>query len=318
MRLNLKKITVVGLVFIVIVITATLLFGKPGSQPPAPQIIVPPAPTLGIAQPTGVVFTFSSPPSIPDSLPTYEYTDYTTAQLAASIQNNLDTYHIPDSPSSLTRSGVFSQSWLGDGAEFVLSDENGSPTISFQQFKAEPPPSPVVLPAAAGTNFITKLLNLPQGVTLTQTQTINDVSEGLLILDSFIPSSIRGMAFSYLINNYPIVYQPHAPSPAVVAIDNYGIIRAASVIPPPQTITPSSWAQLLNASGITANLNQGRGQIISSGRVDFKSFTINSVEIVYSKSGGLLYPAFILRGEGINSSGSKQEVEFFLWATSQQ
>ncbi len=323
MKPNTKTIIGLGVIFVTMTMVAMFLFRRPDPRPPTPQVLVPPAPTLGIPQPANVRFTFLAPPSIPEVLPTYTYTDYSLAQLESAIQKNLNLYRITSPPSSITRSGVFKESWLGEGAEFVLSWDEKASVISFRQFKANSPLPAAMAPVDAATLFITSLITLPAGATLAQAATINDVSEGLLILDSFIPSFVRGTTFSYLVDGYPIVSPPHASDATVVAIDNYGIIRSATIVPPPQSLILVGEERLLAADGIMANLSQQKGVIISAGTtgydltglVDFRFFSIDKTSVVYTGDNGFLYPAFLLHGFGANSAGTRQEATFFLWAT---
>lgn len=312
-----------GVILFFLLLAPALLSRKKTDRPRAPQPVVRNAPTMGISQPENVVFTFSSAPPIPASLPVYVTQNYTRSRLEKLIQGVADDYAISSSPSSLFRSGLFTETWLSDGVEISLAEQGPTSTILFRQYRALRAPSPAVSPAETARSFVSQLFSFPSPIRLTETGSTKNVPEGLLILDSSLPSYIETVLFSYVIDTYPIISPPHAEAPVSVIVDSYGIVRASTVLPPPLTIARAGSVSLLSSEGILTNLSLQKGSIINAGKatendvsglVSFSSFIIDKTSVVYAYSGDTLTPAFLLHGFGSNNQGGHQEATFFLWA----
>lgn len=164
----------------------------------------------------------------------------------------------------------------------------------------------------------------PAGVSLSQTQVIDGPFDGLLVFDSFGASKFQAINFSYTINGVPVTTPRGGLISASVVIDNLGIIRSATLSPPPATITPADNVHLISKTDILANLSQKRASIVSgynsktagqSDALTFRSFAIDKTTVVYGQQDKKLLPAFLLHGTGTDLSGTTQEATYFLWAT---
>jgi len=324
MNRNIKITVGLGL-FLLLLSVFFFFFSRRAKQEPLPpRFVVRTAPLMGIDQPEGVVFSYSAPPSLPRSLPRYAIQEHSRGALESKIQENLRLYNIPSSPSSLLREGVFTKTWLGEGATLALNQERGVSVVSFHQFKAISPPGSPVEAVEAAQAFILGLISFPGPIRLTRSTTTQEAPDGLLILDSFIPSSIDAVSFTYDINGYPVVFPPHKTDATTVLVDNYGLIRAATVLVPPRSLTQKENVQILTSEEVLANLSEQKGSILfaggafendTSGKISFSSFLIDKTTLVYARHENALAPAFILHGVGTNNQGTSQEATFFLWAS---
>lgn len=298
---------------------------SPGApQPGKPSLEVPPAPTIGIIQPTGVTFAFVKEPSLPATVPIYAYTDFTRAELESSIASVVSEYAIPATSTSLLRAGVFTREWSRDGAMISLQEEGGTSTVTFRQAAARGVPATPQNNQGVAQNFIAKLVPPSAPVALTPAGVTNDIAEGILITDSLGVRSLGGYLYSYTIDALPIVPYPFTSQTSFAIVDNLGIVRSATIHPAPKTVTAAGQVPVLTASDILVNLSARRGALISAvtqedpataGTIAFAAFRIDAVSVVYARNQGLLLPAFIIHGEGTTARGTGQEATFFLWAS---
>jgi|GEM_PF-4946991 len=310
----------------ILILTTIRLFlpSAPGiPQPGKPLLVVPPAPTMGITQPVGVTFSFTKEPSIPSVLPEYSYIDFTRGELEAKISSLAPEYGIPSTSSSLFRAGTFTREWSRDGATFKLH-ESETTAITFQQSSAPSAPSAPKNNPEAARNFLTKLLPVTAPLALTPAGITTDIPEGILITDSLGVRSLEGHSYSYTLDALPVVTYPYTSATSFVILDNFGIVRSATLHPAPKTVAVTGQVPILPPNDILTNLSAGRGALLSAttqespstaGTIAFKTFRIDTVTLVYARKDGFLLPAFILRGNGLAGGGTNQEATYFLWAS---
>lgn len=316
-----------GALLISIVILALVRLFLPPSktpQPARPPLEVPPAPTIGIPQPISVVFSYSKEPSLPTELPVYAYTDFTREELESAVASVLSDFAIPASSTSLLRSGVFRRTWSRDGATVTLQDENGQATITFRQSVALQKPAATQSHSEIARSFIAKLAPPSPPLSLSPAGVSDDVAEGILITDNLGVQFVEGFLYSYTINALPVVPYPYTSQTSFAAVDNLGIVRAATVHPGPKTVLLSGRAPILSPQDIVANLTAGRGSLVSIaaqedpktvGAITFRAFSIDAVSLVYARHQGVLAPGFLIHGKGTAPGAADQEATFFLWAS---
>lgn len=290
----------------------------------APPVVVREAPSVALQQPEGVTFAFATEPALPSSLPTYTFTEFTQNQLIQAVSKNLSLYAIPASPSSLLRSGTTTTRWSRDGADFSATVTKNSATVVFHQSQAfiKPFGNPDVTTTA--NQFIQEIYSLPAGVSLSQTKITDGPFDGMYVLDTFGASKFQAVNFSYTINGVPIATKRGDVTTGSVVVDNLGIIRSATLSPPPSTVAQQENVRLISKADILSNLKQMRASIVSGynaktaglgDELTFRSFTIDKTTVVYGQQDGKLLPAFLLHGTGTDASGTPQEATYFLWAT---
>lgn len=291
---------------------------------PQPPAVVRLAPTVSLQQPKNVVFSFVTQPALPASLPTYTTVSYKSTQIIDAVLKNLSLYDIPASPSSLIRAGTKTTTWSRHGADFSTSISKEHMTVVFHQSKALIRPESIDENTTAAGQFITRLFSLPAGVSLSQTQVIDGPFDGLLILDSFGARKVQAINFSYTLNGIPIATTRGGLVSGSVIVDNLGIIRSATISPPPYTVSQTDGARIISKTDIISNLQQGRASVVSGynpktaglgDSLTFHSFAIDKTTVVYGQLDGKLLPAFLLHGTGTDSTGVTQEATYFLWAT---
>ncbi len=326
--MNRRTVFFIGLLSLVVVVVSLSFSGRVRpAAPTQPPVVVRPAPVIEIQQPDNVVFSFASQPALPTSLPVYSATDYTPAQLDRAVLNNLSVFSIPASPSSLIRSGTETTTWAREGADFSTTvSQGGAKTIVFHQSQARSKPSSTSSVTEAASQFITGLFALPPGVTLSQIEIFDGPFDGLSIQDSLGASVFQGVSFSYTLGGIPIVTSGGGPSSNSVVVDNLGIIRSATLNPPPQSLTPAGSLPIITKGDVIANLSQKRAAVVSGnnpqtvglgGALTFRSFAIDKTLLVYAEEEGRLMPALLLHGTGADTSGVSQEATYFLWASPQ-
>jgi hypothetical protein len=296
----------------------------PPQPPQETATLVPAAPTLYFQSPKNVSFVFDTTPTIPSALPTYLYEDYPVSLLESTIRTNLSLYAIPASPSSLIRADTKTVTWSRDGADFVLTTTPRGSTIIFHQQRAIARPSPSLSPTDAARAFITKLFPaLPSGIALTRVGSLGGPFDGLFVLDNFPFTDPVGELFSYTIEGRPVISLSESAQQASVIVDGNGIVRSATIFPPPQSITRATVVPLITKEDVLANLTEGRASIVSAyneetagtgGALTFTSFRIKEVAVAYAKQDNLLLPSLLISGVGTGASGQTQEATYFLWA----
>jgi len=327
-----KVIKIAGVVFIAILLglLLLLLFRTSGSSPsPARKTtVVRPAPSGNIQPPDVVTFSFAKPPSLPDSLPVYGIEEYTTAQLEQAIRDNLSGFTIPNPPATLYRNDIRTTTWSRNGAEITLTTAPGKPpTVVFRQSLATTRPESAQSSTATASRIVLGFFPPPSGVSLHHLTDSDGPFDGLLITDSLGVTSVKGVTFAYTIGDIPILSAAENITSSSVVVDNLGVVRFATLYPPPRSVTPGTSVSLISKEDILDNLKEGRASVLSGynaqtigkgGALTFSSFIIDATSVVYARDNGVLFPALLIHGKGVTASGGDQEATYFLWASGEQ
>ena len=292
----------------------------------SPPVVVRPAPTFSVPPPSNVSFTFSAQPAIPSSLPIYSVTPASREQLLDSVSRFLSVYDIPStSASTLVRSETFTRSWSRNGADVSLTIPSSCrASLVFHQQSALYKPDVKQSTENFARQFVNKLFSVPSPIVLTLESLSDGPFDGLLVFDTLGSLPYQGANFSYSVNGVRIVSFDTGTETSSVVVDSSGIVRSATIIPPPLSISLVGASPLISKDQILLNLSQGRGSILSSTNPEtaglgdaltFQSFSIDETTIVYADSDGSLLPAFLLKGHGKSSKGATEDATYFLWAS---
>ena len=317
------RLLLITLLIVGIIITLVMRRAPRKAVPVREPVLVLPAPTIHLQSPKNVSFQFEKEPVIPSQLTTYLYEEYSLAETERLIRNSLSSYAIPASASSLVRMGVSTTTWSRLGAEFILTSSPTTTSVVFRQQQALSLPGTISPSVAVARQFIFQLFSLPTGMTLTNLGAKDGEFDGLFIIDTFPKTEFVAELFSYAVEGRPVISLYETGPNATVVVDGNGVVRAATVFPPPKQLVPGASMPLITKADVLSNLTQGRGAIVSgyneatSGQgeqLTFTSFGIKEVSVVYAKQGTAILPAFLLSGTGTDAGGQIQEATYFLWA----
>jgi len=322
-----KRLILIAIIFLLIAIAVFLFVSRQREAgltglTPSPTL-APPAPSGIFPQPTNAVFSFASPPGTPSTAPSYTFVPPTLASIESMVGRSAQALDLSSTPSSLIRDGVYTKTWSRPGeAKVVVTQKNNAIGITFQQAKSSQPPG-VFTPDVAVQQFLLSLVPISPGITVYAAGSSSGPFDGLLVLDTPSPSSYKNYLFSYAVDQKPILTSALSLTPVSVIADSGGIIRSASIVPPPTAVQAAVSLALLSPEQILASLAAGRGTLLDvhnpqtpeQGELPaFSAFTITDVKIVYAPQNNMLLPAFYLSGTGTAPAGKAQQAIIFLWA----
>lgn len=325
--MNKKTIIIAGIIVFVLIVVGVLV-GKNSSGltqiTPTPfPTLAPPAPTGVFPQPTGAVFSFATAPSLPASLPAYSYQPMTLSAIESLSAKTAVSLDLSATPSALTRGGSYTKTWSrGNDANLIVTQTNDLITITYHQIKSTTSPG-TFTPDVAVQQFILSLVPAAQGINVRPAGTSSGPFDGLLVLDTPLPKSYMNYFYSYVTSGAPILTTGLSLAPISVIADSGGIVRSASIIPPPTLTTQGGAVNIISNEQILASLSGGRGLLLDvhapqapeQGVIPtFTKFIITDVKLVYAPKDSQLLPALYLTGSGTTASGQKQDATIFLWA----
>ncbi len=314
-----------GAIFIVVVAVAIVLTVHQPSSPAGPS----PSPTLAAPGPTGIFpqppkvsFSFTMPPSIPTSLPTYTFQPPGLSSIEQTAVKAAPALGLEPTPVTLVRGGSYTKTWSRpNDAALTVTQTNGAMSITFRQVKSSKPLSPIA-PEAAVQQFLIAVIPPTQNLSIKAAGTTNGPFDGLLVIDTPPPASFKNYFYSYIVASYPLLTADLSISPVSVIADSGGIIRSANIIPPPASFQTGTATPLLTRDEVLGSLTAGRGTLLDThnpqtpeqGVVpDFSSFVIEDSAIVYAPQKNLLLPALYMTGTGKTVTGAVQNATLFLW-----
>lgn len=317
---------IIGVVIALGVIgSITLLLFRTATKQTAPlPAIVRVAPTTAIAQPSKVSFSFQTAPALPTKLPVYEFSFFSPQEFLDFGKNLVAAYDLSATTSTLIRNGITTKSWTRTGAALTATVADDMFSYVFHQTAAHSKPQNPAAPTETAIAFVSSLFTVPSPIVVAQKQLLDGPFDGLVYSDQFAAGSVTGVVLSYSLSGIPLATLTAGDVSGSVIVDNLGIIRSATLFPPPKAVVEKGSVPILSKEDIIHNLEAGRGSVISAGQSDaanveeqlsFTSFTITGSHIVYAASDSAYMPAILLSGSGVGSRGSPQEATFFLWAT---
>lgn len=316
-----------GIIILILLVVGVLLGRNTGGSTqimPTPYpTLAPPAPTGNFPQPTNVVFSFATPPVIPASLPAYSYQPMSLASVESVAAKAAPSLGLSATPSALTRGGSYTKTWSrGNDANLIVTQTNDLITTTYHQIKSTTPPG-ALPPDVAVQQFLLSLVPSSQNISVRAAGTSSGPFDGLLVLDTPPPKSYTNYFYSYTISGIPVLTTDLSLAPASIIADGGGIIRSASIVPPPALPTQRGAVSLISKDQVLASLSAKRGvfldvhspQAPEQGVVPaFTKFVISDIKLVYAPKDGQLLPAFYLTGSGTTAGGQKQDATIFLWA----
>ena len=323
-----KKLLFIGAIFILVVILVILASRQSSpAQTTAPSVrptLAAPAPTTIFTQPSNVTFSFAASPTIPTSLPSYTVQPMPLSSIEQIAEQSTAALALGATPSALTRGDSYTETWSRPNeAALTITKTNNLTTLSFRQIKSKRPPN-VLAPGAAAQQFLALLVPPTEGLVVRVTGTTNGPFNGLLVLDSPAPTSFTNYYYSYFLDDYPILTTGLSISPASVIADDGGVVRFASVVPPPSSLQIGTPVALLTVNQVLASLMAGRGTLLDTHNPEtpdqgvvpnFSKFIIEDAKVVYAPKEAQLLPALYMTGTGTATGGATQKATIFLWLT---
>lgn len=318
-----NRITLLAL-FIIIAIAVLVGASISRGARKSPPSLAQPAPTgTAFDQPPNVQFSFAAPPSIPTSLPTYQFGGATLSSVEQAAQRATTALGLETVPSVLQMTDAYTKTWSRPNeAALTVTQTTSGITLSFQQAIAQKGQTQKQ-PANAAGDFLSLFFTSAPGVSIEQTSVLSGPFDGLLVLDPPDPPQYQAYNFRYAIGGYAIITAGFGYDTASIVVDGAGAIRSANITPPPSSIQRVGTVDLLLVDQILLSLSAGRGVAVDAHNPEsaslgekpaFSSFTIEDVKIVYAPQGSQLLPALLLSGTGAGSGGLTQRATFFLWA----
>lgn len=321
-----NKTVKIGLVFIVVAVIALGIFlgrGK-GTAPTTPAPLAPQAPpNESFIQPPKVAFSFTTTPTIPPALPTYQFQGATRASVEQLAQTAASSLNLQATPSSLQMTDTYTKTWARPNqAQLVVTQTKDGVTLSFQQILAIKG-QPVKAPAAAASAFLSLFFSPTPAVSVIQIDASPGPFDGLLVLDPPNPPEYKKYNYRYYLGGYAIVTSGLNDNAAFVIVDSAGVVRSANIVPPPASIAPAGETPVLTPDQIRSSLSAGKGSLVNAYNPQdpavgsapvFSSFSVENTQIVYTPQNSQLLPAFLLSGTGTAEGGVTQKATFFLWA----
>lgn len=324
-----QKIAFIIGVFLLAAIILGVIIGKNQfnagrSVAPTPlPTFAPPAPTGSVfVQPQSVIFSFNQQPDTPAVLPAYTFTSPTVEALSQIAAKAAPALSLGSEAKSLLRGSVFTRTWSRPNeADLVVTRSDNDLSIVYHQAKSAGQSG--LDPQAAAKQLGELLIALPQGVSLVAAGAGNGPFNGLLVIDPPAPPSYKEFFYSYTIGGYPILSRVLGAAPVSVVVDGRGVVRSATISPPPADVTQTASVNILATDQILQNLKARRGAILNTYESQavneakepiFSSFQIEETKIVYAPRDSQLLPAFLLTGTGADANSKQQKATFFLWA----
>src|SRR5258706_4170391 len=262
-----KKLLLISVTFIVIVILVVLIFIKKSpisTGPTAPPTLAIPAPTSIFVQPANVVFSFISPPLLPTSLPTYSFQPISLATVEQIAGNAAVNLGLGSTPSALTRGNSYTKTWSRPNeAVLTVTQTEGSINTIFRQAKSNKLPG-ALTPDVATQQFLSIFIPPATNLSVAASGTTNGPFDGMLVLDTPTPTAFKGYSYSYTLSSYPVLTPDLSIAPIFIVTDSGGIIRFASITPPPSTLQEEKAISLLNHNQILDSLAAGRGTLLDT------------------------------------------------------
>lgn len=320
-----KKLLFVGAAFVIIIVAVVMLLQRQSVSSPGPTpqpTLAPPAPAGIFTQPPNVTFSFAAPLSIPASLPSYTFQPVSLSSVEQVAAKAATTLNLGATPSAITRGGSYAKTWSRlNEASLTVTQTNERITLSFRQVKSIRPPV-VIAPDAAAQQFLLALIPPTANLSVRAAGTTSGPFDGLFVLDSPAPTSFKNYFYSYALGTYPLITADLSITPVSVIADSGGIIRFATIAPPPASFQAGASLTLLTADQVLASLTARRGTLLDThdpqtpdqGAVpDFSKFIIEDIKIVYAPKENLLFPALYMTGTGSAAGGATQKATIFLW-----
>lgn len=318
-----NKAVIIGFILLVVLLVVVGVFFGRKAATPTPVPLAPQAsPNPAFIPPPKVKFAFVSPPTIPASMPIYQFQSMTRASVESLAQQASTQLGLQATPSALQMTDTYTKTWTRpDQAQLVVTQTAHGITLSFQQViavKGVPKKTPV----SAASDFIALFFAPSSGVTIQPTDISSGPFDGLLVLDPPTPPEYRGYNFRYAIGGYTIATEGLNDNSGTVVVDSAGTIRAANIVPPPSSIQQAGEVATIAPEGILVSLATGKGSLVNTQDLQdpsvgstptFSSFSIETTKIIYAAQGNQLFPALLLSGTGTSTKGATQKATFFLW-----
>lgn len=311
-----KILIIIGTIFI-LTLAAAWLWRRPKptirpSVPARPQQAAPPPVAESIpGAPKNVKFNYQFSVKVPTELPVYEARfSYDPTNLVIAFANRLNL----GNPTITTdKFGEQSYSWNNPEQRLVHTKTADYRSLSYQRLT--PGPGNLSLsPDAVGRDFLKNSLKLPEVDRLR-----------LLGQEQQAAPKITNLQYATVINNYPLLLANHDPVSVNVGVDAAGAVRLATIVFPPDSLSPQETKPALSAEAALSSLNNNLGLLLWSFETpgatygvapEFDSVIIRGLTVAYhfdSQQNSLL-PVYLFDGLGL--SGDKQQtVRYLLMAT---
>lgn len=321
------------LIIFLIALGASLYFSTQKKAPVvpvvAPVIISESLPQAGYVpnEPKNVVFKYTGPKiNLPAELPLVSVSPLLAS---AGLDNTLlrlgKQFSLTGTPSAYIQNQDYYASWVSGPAQLSLNKSSDSLTFAYEL--TLPSPSQVVLSGSAPEQNIINLIQGAVGNALSLNLQSKRTTgfEGLVIRDVPQPA-LTGFSFSYVYNGYRIMTANYAFLGAEAVVDGTQRLRTLSVAIPPVPQQPGTNIKLLTLDSALANLNLGRGALVSYTNPDteemaaypsFNSVDLRGVEIIWLWSQNTFRPAYYFTGTGMVSGQPTHSVSYVLPATPQ-
>lgn len=271
-------------------------------------------------------FVFSTVVDIPSILPGYTIESLQRDGFVEIARTGARNLGFASTPSGTINNKTFSLAWIsGTEAEFTATQNDNDFSFLFRRVLAVTRPSPEIQQKSLVDQFMSSVLPRDAVYSLAEMTTLQQANTGLLILDSPRPKSFKEFAYTWSLDGFPLVDNTYALKATSVIVDDWNVIRFASIKVPPKIVSKTAGITLLNKNDILASLQNGRAGLLHTYdprapewgvKPTFTSFTVEDLKTVYAPKDNALFPAFLLSGTGKSAGGSSQKSTLFMWAFS--
>ncbi len=324
-----KQYLIIAAAFVLILTTVIfwVVGSKPAAKPKSPAqnrlALPPPRFQPAIESPPGVIFSYVGPsPAIPAVLGVYRISPSPSLTViqrqALGVARNLG---FTASPSAFIRKQNYAASWEEKDTSLSFAKSGATRALSYQLLRSGVSGPPVAVDETLIKKFLKNIQPESSLLPLRPYGMQGNRFDGLLVLDQ-PPPTLSSYAYSFVLDQYPLLTPELSPVSVSLVIDDRGAVRSLSYVFPPEGITKTGDTALLSLEDVVYGLTAGRGLLLSAQNPgedwegvtpNFQKVELSALAVVYVQDNEQLQPAFLLSGTGV-SGGGGQRVEYLIMA----